>query len=497
MILQLLRSALLILFLFTSILAQEPQSFISGLPSGQQWMYHLRESILPFWTMNSALGEPIGNFPTFRCNDGQLFDPRTPCDELKNAPDWMSPHLGKEFLRMKSRQTYLYGVAFHLTGEERFLKLMRKGVEFIRKQGIDREFGGAYTYWEGGKPDQLGFQRTSQDLAYAQIGLAFYYYLTRDSEVFKDITFIKNFIFDNYRDPETGLMLWTKDGPDREKRELVALLDQVNAYMLLLTPILPTANHVQDTWKRDLKGLAERMRNHFYDAETGLLWGAIDKADYRRIGGHIHNDFGHTIKAYWMMYFIGRLTNDKELENFARQNGERIINWAYLRSTGSWASRPNADDTLDHGKDWWIYAELDQATATFGLSTPEYFRYLVRTYRFWLDNQVDHCTRDVWHRIEPDSCRSDVSAICWKSKFPKVHFWKNGYHVIEHILMAYITGQALRKEPITLYFAFQDGEEKAYATPYYFSPIQEQRYFDRFEDMPGLKKVKIVFTEIE
>lgn len=447
--------------------------------------------------MDSASGSPVGDFPTYRCNDGTLFNAESPCKELKDSDAWIKDNLEKEFLRMKSRQTYLYGVAYHMTGEESYLKLMRAGVEFIRNKGIDRKFGGAYTYWEKGKPDSLGFARTSQDLAYAEVGLAFYYYLTRDPDVLKDILYIKDFIFKNYRDDKNGFMLWAKEGEERGKQELVAALDQVNAYMLLLTPVLPAAGRLQADWKKELAFLVKGIRNRFYDPESALVWGAIDKPEYREIGGHHHNDFGHTIKSYWMMYLTARLLNDAELEKFALKNGQRVLNWAYLRSSGSWASRPDKDDTLDMGKDWWIYAELDQAAATFGLREPDYFRYLGRTYQFWFANQVDHSQKDVWHRIEPGSCGKDrPGEACWKPVFPKVHLWKNGYHVTEHALVGYLTTQAFRKEPATLYFAFKNGSADAKAAPYYFSAKKEQRSVESFKDIAGYKKVKVKFSGI-
>src|SRR3954468_20825648 len=48
---------------------------LKALPGGGRWMIHLNRDLLPFWTMPEALGNPVGNFPTYRCNDGSLFDP--------------------------------------------------------------------------------------------------------------------------------------------------------------------------------------------------------------------------------------------------------------------------------------------------------------------------------------------------------------------------------------------------------------------------------------
>jgi len=64
---------------------------------------------------------------------------------------------------MKSRQTYLYGVAFHITGDERYLEYARAGVAWLREHAYERETGSAVTYWSGGKPSPPPDQRTTQD----------------------------------------------------------------------------------------------------------------------------------------------------------------------------------------------------------------------------------------------------------------------------------------------------------------------------------------------
>ena len=57
-----------------------------ALPEAADWRRHFERDILPFWTTPSALGNPVGNFPTFRCNNGFEFSPRFPCEEFAQAP---------------------------------------------------------------------------------------------------------------------------------------------------------------------------------------------------------------------------------------------------------------------------------------------------------------------------------------------------------------------------------------------------------------------------
>ena len=65
-----------------------PRLAASALPSLERWRQHVTEDILPFWTTPAALGTPIGNFPTFRCNDGAAFLSANPG---RHSHNWRKP----------------------------------------------------------------------------------------------------------------------------------------------------------------------------------------------------------------------------------------------------------------------------------------------------------------------------------------------------------------------------------------------------------------------
>jgi hypothetical protein len=51
-----------------SALAQTPPpvvQFPSDLPTGERWLRHFQEDLLPFWNVPDAFGTPRGNFPFF------------------------------------------------------------------------------------------------------------------------------------------------------------------------------------------------------------------------------------------------------------------------------------------------------------------------------------------------------------------------------------------------------------------------------------------------
>ncbi len=467
--------------------AQRPIPSPVDLPTGERWLQHFNEDLLPFWNVPAAWGSPRGDFPTFRGNNGKAVDWAQPPEELATAPGWIKANFGREYVRMKSRQTYFYGVAYHLTGEPKLLELARAGATFIRKQALDPQTGSAVSYWEKGvaRPEVLA--RTTQDLAYAQLGLAMYYYLTRDAAVLRDIKQLKRHIFTQYWNPEWQALRWVKkDSADGEhlRQELVAQLDQINAYMLLLTPLLPEPDRKE--WTADLKRLAQAMVKDYHAADRHLFWGSLHDPAQKNLGSR-HTDFGHTAKAYWMLERIGRLTQDPVLVALATTGAKAVLGQAYLPESGTWGSRLRPDGSVDTGKEWWIYAELDQLAATLALADSAQAAPLARTADFWFRVMVDHQGHEVWG----GAGGPDFEPF----EGPKIHQWKSGYHSAEHALVGYLTAQALQNQPATLYFALPD--KKVVLRPYLFAGRVANRASQPLPGFPGRRKVKVSFTGLQ
>jgi mannose/cellobiose epimerase-like protein (N-acyl-D-glucosamine 2-epimerase family) len=416
-------------------------------------MRHLKEDLLPFWAVPEAIGLPKGNFPTFRCNDGRLPDPAAPCPEIKDAAKWLRPEVNRTYVRMQGRQTYAYGVAFHLTGDPRWLDLAKAGAAHTLK--LLNPESGAPTYFEDGKPLPGPEARNAQDQAYAVVGLAMLYYLTRDQEIERALVAHEKFVFSHYWDDAWGMLRWLPaGGPEDEARrqELVAQLDQLNAYMILVVPYLPEPQRT--VWLADIRRLARVLRETYYDPATGTFAGTLDKPDSRKPGSR-HNDFGHTVKAYWMLMLAGRELKDPELEAFARKGAARILPWAWHEPSRSWASEWKAEG-VNPNKTWWIFAELDQMAATLAQQDRSYAKYLETSGPFWLDKMTDHAHGEVWGWV------SDTGWVPPDSL--KIHFWKSGFHSFEHALMAYLGAQALAGQPAVLHFA--TGKAKPQYRPY-------------------------------
>jgi mannose/cellobiose epimerase-like protein (N-acyl-D-glucosamine 2-epimerase family) len=428
-----------------------------ALPTGKRWQQHLQNSLLPFWMNPDTFGNPVGNFQSVRCNDGRPLNRTDPCPEVKQNGWLMMP---QNYVVGISRIVYGYAVAFHMTGDPQYLKLAKAGVDYLREKAFDRVNGGVYHVWNGDSKrwEPEADYRDPQQLSYALLGISMYYYLTRDPEVLPDILAVHDDIMKHYN-AELNALQWTFKDTDVKAttRKLTAQLDQLNAHMALVYPLLPADR--QAKWKADAQKIVKSMREVFYSKDDNLFFLVADKPEDVSIKT-AETDLGHTIKSFWMMWVVGRQIGDDEYVRFAEEHGLKVLERAFLPDDGSWARGVKAGGALDKSKEWWIYNELDQFAMTMGMTNETARSYLPKTSAYYFDKFVDPKYGEVWTALNADGTQ--------KTDMPKAWHWKAAYHTFEHALVGYITAQGTRKEPATLYYAFKDEPDKTTVQPYFY-----------------------------
>lgn len=410
-----------------------------ALLDGAAWQRHASRDLLPYWREAGALGVPPGRFPTFRCDDGRAFEPARPCNELTHGPAWIRPELGRQYVRMQARQTFAYAVGFHLTGDPALLSLAAAGARDIRERALDAATGSAATFHDAdGRPQPPVGQRTTQDLAYAGLGLAAYWHLTRDPATLEALDRLHRHVMSHF-DAERGEMRWMLEGLEADRRELVAQLDLLNAYMVLVTPQLTGERRAR--WRADMARLVGAIRTHYCAGAAPRCLGTI--APGSEAPGARHNDYGHSGKAFWMVLLAARQLGDVDSAEWAATRARALLAEAFDPVHGTWASRWTASGP-EQGRSWWIHAELDQLAATLALDEAGPRAWLARSGPYWLRHFVDRERGEVHGGLAPDGTPHGG---------PTQHHWKNGYHSMEHALLGYLTAQALAGEPATLYYA--------------------------------------------
>lgn len=428
------------------------------LPTAAQWAEHT-SVLAKYWMHPDAQGVPLGNFPTWRCDDGTLRNQKS-CKGEGSLGNMLELS-GIDFVRMQARQTFAYGVLFNLTGDEQALKLHKAGVDFLLKNARDPE-GGFYSLMKQGKPLTADdhalpvkrLQRTSQDLSYALVGLAMNAYLTHDPEVIKVIMDSGKYIYDTYFDEKADLMRWCLEDSKSDKttqKELVALLDQINAYMVLTLRLIPQDD--KKAFVADLDKTVDSINNHFYNKDRNRFFGCIDNKSCFDLKKGRHLDNGHTVKAFWMEYLVACMTGNEKLKEFAKRGMLTTLHSAQTDEHTNWYG-----DLLKKDASWWEYAELDQSALTLAL-TGDYE--LQDTLRPWVNDYVDRQYGELNHFGL------------------KTFFWRNGFHSTEHALIGTILSNAIRanacsddkcraENRVKLYFAPVNSDDTIF-TPYLYS----------------------------
>lgn len=435
-----------------SYAASTSPSYIKNLPNEKNWLAHAKV-LEKYWLMPEAYGIPIGKFPTWRCNDGSLRNKKKCPDEVKEPP--FLPFAKYDYVRMISRQTFGYGALFNLTGNAELLRLHLAGVEFLLDYARDPE-GGFYGTFNGDDtsyPERLA--RTPQDLAYALIGLAMNAYLTNNPQVIKVITDTQKYIYKTYYDDKKNLLRWVLKDSDVDKTnqlELVAQLDQLNAYLLLTWRLLPPKE--RNAWSHVITQTISMMNDNFYDKKSNKYYGCIhERSCFDEYLGR-HSDYGHRVKSFWMVFLAACGLGDRNLINFGKEGILQTLHLASTKNQTEWFGSINKEPAS-----WWIGAELDQAALTLTLNK----QYVMPNTLFpWINNRVDTKYGELNDGL-------------------KTHLWRSAFHSTEHALVGYIASQGiraidckrssgcLRDNQVDLYFAPSIGLENVIYTPYLFS----------------------------
>jgi hypothetical protein len=449
------------------------------------WAAHFQDDLLPYWTMDEAKGSPVGNFPTFRTMTGAL------APETARKP------------RMMGRQTFAYAAGFLVTGDESLLALARAGNRWILDHARDAALGGWHADLDAdGAPVGAG-DKFAQDAAYAVMGPAAWFFVTRDPEAEAAILATRDLLFD-------PALYW--DAPNRRIRdgldaslsveaymsgpgswELVAQLDPATAFLLLVQPVLSDPARRAELLG-DLRTLGETMRDRFF--ADGIFWGTTGG-----IGsyGSRHTDFGHMLKAHWALTQIDKRLDDHPFRDFLADHTAATLTRALDADRSRWKKRPTSATQDEYGSDWWAYAECDQLAATLALHDPAWIPVVAGTSTRWREDYVDRGR----------AAREVVPSIAWDGRWvfgwpdsdtAKCNQWKSGFHSAEHALVLYLLGHYLAGTPAPLHFAFPAEQVAALAAasrPYAFEGrVAGFEDLGPLSDDPGRHKVKVLFDQL-
>ena len=462
--------------------------------SGDTWLAHHRDDLMPYWLVPEAFGEPMGNFPSFRGNDGELL-----------------PEQSNRGASTLGRGVYGYSLAFMLTGDERYLTYARAGLDWIEAKLEDPVHGGYFGELNAaGQPvDAMGNVDPLQnkdlfDLASVGLGYAMYFNATRDPAAEAKLLEIRDLVFGPYYDAAANRLkdalnydLSTEVDTGGNGGDITNYLVPGTTFLLSTIGLLSDPDR-NDQFRTDLRNVTQALidrhkhNNAQNPANKWMFWGRTGEV------GDLtspQTDFGHTVKSYAMIHNANQLFADRPWSGLA-EDRTRMLGFAWDDVVGRWNQRLRSfpSGAVVPDSVWWTHDEADQLLAAIDLTdgvTVTNTARLVRSTQFFLASYVDRTSpaRETWMRVARDPANNVLR---------KSGFGKNMLHNMEHALILYLHGRALEGRPARLYYALpHDQALTAEARPYWFDATgQERTDLSPLSTLPGRDLVAVDFTGI-
>jgi mannose/cellobiose epimerase-like protein (N-acyl-D-glucosamine 2-epimerase family) len=455
--------------------------------AGDTWLRHLREELLPYWEVPDALGTPVGNFPSFRDQEGNLDPARGTFRGVSTL----------------ARGVYGYSVAFHLTGDERYLTYARAGLEWVEEHGFDPVNGGWYhDLADTGAPLDATDDKQLFDLASLGMAYGMYFNVTRDPWAEQGLLGVRDLIFQRYRNAANGRFF---DARSADMSRSVDLGGNGGDIVNLLIPgtalLLPNADLLTEPARREqfradlrvvTQALIDQHRNKTAP-ETWWFWGRTGRIGVQTAA---QTDFGHTIKSHEMIHNANQVFADRPWDSLAADR-DILLSKAWDEPAARWH-----DDLLDFAtgaveldSQWWVHDEADQTLAALDLRE-DFARseWLARSAQGWFDSFVDPAyPHETWQRPFRDGTFPQPGGD------EKSGRGKNMYHAFEHVLVMYLHGRAMEGVPAELHYALPaDVALTAEAEPYWFDATTEHRVVGApVAVLPGHRHVTVELSGLD
>ncbi|WP_432477403.1 AGE family epimerase/isomerase [Nocardioides sp. GXQ0305] len=452
--------------------------------AGDTWLRHLREDLLPYWEMPVALGDPLGNFPTWRDPQGEL-DPE--------RGTWRG-------VSTLARGVYGYSVAFHLTGEEKYLEYARAGLQWIEENAYDETYEGWYRdLTDTGAPRAPRADKPIFDLASLGLAYGMYFNVTRDPWAERGLLGVRDLIFDTYAAPDSDALV------DAMSFDMSTQMIGNNGFDItnLLVPatalLLPNADLLTDQARRvqfrdDLRTVTDvllDLHRNTATPETWWFWGR--SAPDRQVHEANQTDFGITIKTHEMIHNANQVFPDRPWSDLAADR-DAMLERAWDAPAARWHADLNSFTPGDNELDspWWMHNEADQTLAALDLRE-DFARsdWLETSAQGWFDAFVDPAyPYEVWQRPTRDPALANLE---------KSGRGKNMYHAFEHTLVMYLHGRAMEGRPAELHYALPGATAlTAEAEPYWFDATTEHRVVGAPVDLlPGHRHVTVELSGLD
>lgn len=412
---------------------------------GQYWKDQVLTDILPYWTQN-AQDTANGGFHT------TLDSAWKPMGDTRKYPSMLSRHV------------FGYSVGYLLSGDQNYMDIARKTVDYLIAHAWDKEFGG----WFDVLDENGTVLETTKSMfiqVYAITGLAMYYFVTRDPEVLAYIEKSNDLLESKAWDHDNGgyFNLMTRDWQVLDKRKSVSSeITPVSGYLLYLYQATHDRKYLDQCEK-----ILDMISTHMIDPETGWVLETFT-GEWQYLPGiqdETEISTGHNIEVAWMLWRYFLITGRNKYLDLAKRLTSKIYHYGnksdinfWYNSVGRQNPEKNAGITY-----WWVqaYGIMFDLYSYRVLNQDKYLDDYKKGARVWDSRFVDRIHGDTHFSILADGTIKETL---------KANQFKSSYHNAENGLLNYLYLSAwINHKPIELFYYIADYKEN---DKIFFNPLE-------------------------
>ncbi|MFD2201246.1 AGE family epimerase/isomerase [Shivajiella indica] len=430
----------------------ENQEFLAP----EYWKNQVLQDVIPYWT-RSIVDSANNSF-------------YTTLDE-----NWQANSDSVRFPSMIARHLFSYASAYLLSGEEEHLVMADKLYDYLIRYSWDGEYGG---WFNSLNPDglPLDVNKSTFVQVYVITGLAMYYFVTKDDEVYDFIQSSNSILEEKVWDSSKGGYF------DNLNRDW-SLQNNVKSFSSQLAPVSGYLNYLYLA-TRDVQYLHQMERildtclENMLDNENGWILESFDQDWNYMVQRTDENEInvGHNIELAWMLVRAYLLNGNAEYLSSAKALSDSSHRYGFNDKSGIWyggIGNTNPEKQSDFTY-WWIQAYglmFDLCLTSLSEKEP-YVQSFLKGADFWENYFMD--------RVKGDSHLA-VSETGEVKMGVKANQFKASYHNVEHGMLNYLYLSAwVNPQPVTLYFRIKNSPEGEILYPL---PIESMDY--------TIKEVKI------
>jgi mannose/cellobiose epimerase-like protein (N-acyl-D-glucosamine 2-epimerase family) len=360
---------------------------------------------------------------------------------------------------MIGRQIYGFTCAYLLSGDEDYLESARRGVEYLFDHAWDKVYGGWYDLLdENGNPKIS--TKTVPNQLYTDVGLAEYYFLTKDEAVLKrvkeSINIRKTYAKDNINGGYFQALARDLSVADSSKSK--------HSHYGYTSSLL--INMMLFTRDEEMKSFAEELMQLSFDHMTDTAYGWFNgfpapndikwKPAPRQINGKDVISAGAQLTACLSLLRLYEATGRNIYKDKGVNLSKQLMQSSYDHERGIWfdnIERQPPFAVADTSNVWWwlqsygIFIQLHLYNIT---GEAHYLDSFQKMASFWSDHFIDK---------EYGGAFQSVSQSGLVMNTMKAFPFKASYHEMETALLNYLyLNLYVNNKPVTLYFHIKEAE---------------------------------------